>query len=52
MSVNFGIASTKSTEFAVEMNENDGTITSLLWPIPYARNSACNADVPELNVTQ
>ena len=43
---------TKDTELAVEMNENEGTITSSLGPKPYARNVACKAEVPEFKVKQ
>ena len=47
-----GVESTNDTELAVEMNENEGTIISSLWPKPYARNVACNAEVPEFRVKQ
>ena len=52
ISTNFGFAPTKRTEFAVETNENDGTITSWLFVISYAINNACKDDVPEFNVKQ
>ena len=37
---------------AVEINEKEGTIISSFSFIPYDKNAACKADVPEFNETQ
>jgi len=52
MSAKTGFASTKRTEFAVEIKENEGTMISFLVPKSYARKVACSAEVPEFRVIQ
>jgi len=52
ISTKTGVALTKRTEFAVEINENDGIIISSPSPNPYAKRVACSADVPEFTATQ
>ena len=52
ISENLGVAFTKRTEFAVEIKEKDGTITSSPDVIPYESNVACSADVPEFKQIQ
>ena len=52
ISAKIGLALTNKTEFAVEINENDGTITSSLSLILYDNKLACKADVPEFIATQ
>ena len=52
MSTNDGVALTNNTEFAVEINENDGTRISSPLPNPNARRVACSAEVPEFNAAQ
>ena len=50
ISAKTGLAPTNNALFAVEINVNDGTITSSSFPMPWAKSDACSADVPELNV--
>jgi hypothetical protein len=52
ISTNNGVAFVKSTEFAVDTNENEGTSISSPAPNPNANNVACNEDVPEFNTAQ
>ena len=52
MSEKIGLAPELTTEFAVEIKVNDGTITSSPTPIEFAISDACSADVPEFNVKQ
>lgn len=50
ISANTGLAPAKITQFAVDINEKEGTITSP-EVIPRASNTAWRAEVPELKQT-